>query len=243
EKGAQPSPLLIVLGREMGDIDLDSFHRVGLILAGKGFLVVSLDLPCHGAELRPGESSGVAGWRTRLTNGENAVAGFTKRAVAVLSYLIEQKYADPKRIAVAGSSRGGFMALHLAAAEPRIAAAIAFAPVTGLRAVREFKGVANDTLVRSLDIMNQAAKLADRAIWISMGHNDTRVDSHHAIDFALNLMKWSGIQEKPMTDSWSGDRIKLTITPSESPDGHSTYRSAHEEAAQWLLTRLSARHE
>jgi len=38
-----------------------------------------------------------------------------------------------------------------------------------------------------------------------------------------------------MTHFWSGDDIRLTVTPSEGAGGHTSYRGAHEDAATWIL--------
>ena len=86
--------------------------------------MVSLDLPAHGADQRPGETRPLVAWRTRLDAGENVVRDFTVR----LSRLIDTLATD--RIALVGTSRGGFMALHGMAADPRVDAVVAFMPVT-----------------------------------------------------------------------------------------------------------------
>ena len=83
--------------------------------------------------------------------------------------------------------------------------------------------------------MTLADKLVDRPIWISIGHNDERVGSGHAIDFALHMMRISVKHKMPMIHFWSGDDIRLTVTPSEGANGHSSYRGAHEDAATWIL--------
>ena len=153
----------------------------------------------------------------------------------MLNHLIRQGATDPERIVAYGPSRGGFLALHFAAVEPRIGTVVAFAPVTDLLALREFQGTVDKAAARSLDVMALAPKLAGRRLFIQMGHNDLRVGGHHAIDFALRLMKLSPDHMKPMQGIWSGDAIKLVITPSENPNGHTTYDGAHHDAADWIL--------
>jgi hypothetical protein len=49
------------------------------------------------------------------------------------------------------------------------------------------------------------------------------------------MMKISVRHRQPMTHFWSGDDIRLTVTPSEGANGHSSYRGAHEDAATWIL--------
>lgn len=237
EAGERPAPTILVFG---GGMRAGLEGRSGTmcwILARHGFLAVALDSPCHGEDQRPGEPYGLAGWRDRLEKGEEFLADFLKKTSSVLNHLIRQRVTDPDRIVAYGPSRGGFLALHFAAAEPRIGTVVAFAPVTDLLALREFQGTRVKAAARSLDVMALAPKLAGRRLFIQMGHNDLRVGGRHAIDFALRLMELSPDHMKPMQGIWSGDALKLVITPSENQNGHTTYDGAHHDAAAWVLRK------
>ena len=235
EAGERPAPTILVFGGGMRSGLEGRSGTMCWILARHGFLAVALDSPCHGEDQRPGEPYGLAGWRDRLENGEEFLADFLKKTSSVLKHLIRKRVTDPERIVAFGPSRGGFLALHFAAVEPRIGTVVAFAPVTDLLALREFQGTAHEAAARSLDVMALAPKLAGRRIFIQMGHNDLRVGGRHAIDFALRLMKLSPDHMKPLQGIWSGDALKLVITPSENPNGHTTYDGAHHDAADWIL--------
>ena len=69
--------------------------------------------------------SGSNGWRNFMLKRHKVVA---------------KGYTDPRRVAAIGISRGGFLACHLAAAEPRIKVIAAISPLVDLMALREFKG-------------------------------------------------------------------------------------------------------
>ena len=235
EAGKGPAPTVLVFGGGMRAGLEDRSGTLCWILARHGFLSVALDSPCHGEDQRSGEPFGLAGWRDRLEKGEDFLADFLKRTSSVLNHLIRRRVADPGRIVAFGSSRGGFLALHFAAIEPRVGSVVAFAPVTDLLALREFQGTRDQAAARSLDVMELAPKLAGRRLFIQMGHNDERVGGGHAIDFALRVMKLSPYHMKPLQGIWSKDALKLVITPSESRNGHTTYDRAHHDAAAWIL--------
>src|SRR5262245_51250778 len=138
-KPSRPVPTLVVLAHEIaGTLTSNDYNKVGRLLAKNGFLCVALDLPCHGENVLAGEPAGLEGWAARLRKNEDFVADFTKQASAVLDQLVADGFADRDKIAVCGTSRGGFMALHFAGAEPRVRCVAAFAPVTDLAALREF---------------------------------------------------------------------------------------------------------
>ena len=185
----RPQPTLIVLGSTIDQtLGSEYYRQCGNQLArGAGWLCVSIDLPCHGKEVREGESAGLSGWRQRAEAGEDFVALFNQRLSAVLDYLIENRYTKAHQIAVCGTSRGGFLAIQFAAADRRVGAAAGFAPVTDLAALNEFRGVEQHSMVQKLSLANQATALADRHVWIGIGDQDQRVSTDRAIELARAL--------------------------------------------------------
>ena len=230
EKPNAPAPTIFVFATNLEQsLSNDDFYKVGRILAQDGFLGVSLDIPCHGADVRRGEQpERLEGWRTRLEAGEDIVAIFTAHASAVLDYLVEEGYTDTQRVAACGTSRGGFIALHFAAADARIKAVAAFAPVTNLLALREFIGMERDATSNSLALINHAKELVGRAMWLCIGNNDNRVNTDDAIAFTRRVVNDSvaqGVQAN----------VELHVIASE---GHGIHATAHEEAAAWLRQQV-----
>jgi dienelactone hydrolase len=239
-RGPRPAPLMFMFGGERrGELEGEGSNLVGWLLAQHGFAQASLDIPCFGDDARPGEPAGMSGWRARLEKGEPLFAAFQEQVRSVVGQLARDGTVDPERVGVCGVSRGGFVALHVGAAEPRMRFIAVFAPVTDLLALREFHGIADPAPARALDVMTLADKLRDRPLWISIADQDERVDSRHAIEFALHMMRISARHRMPMTHFWSGDDIRLTVTPSEGANGHSSYRGAHEDAAAWILRQYA----
>ncbi len=209
-----PAPTLFVFSATIEESLGDPYYRqCGNALAAKGFLCVSLDLPGHGLDQRHDEPRGLEAWRFRSDRGEDFVTPFTQQARGVLSYLIQAGYSDPERVAACGTSRGGFMALQMAAVEPRIRATACFAPVTALPALREFRGATNGEHVDALSLATRAEALAGRALWLVIGDRDERVGTDHAIAFARRVTRLSLAKGQPAD-------VTLLVLP--EPKGHTT---------------------
>ncbi len=188
-----PAPTMIVF--DPGTVERLSdpyYQRRYQILVEEGYLCVAVDFPCQGRDERPGEPKSLDCWRHRIEHGKEAFnADFNARINKVLDHLIEEGYTDPKKVVVAGSSSGGFLALHYVAHDSRIRGGAVVVPVTDLAALREFEGMQKHPAVRALALTEQAEKLADRSIWVLMGDRDARVATGAAIQFAQAVWKVS----------------------------------------------------
>ncbi|MDB6094862.1 MAG: esterase [Verrucomicrobia bacterium] len=196
---------------------------------GEDFWCVTLDLPCHGQDRRPDEPGSMHGWEFRLAHGEPFVAGFVDRASHLLDYFVQSGWSDPKRVGVFGTSRGGFLALQFAAADRRIGQVAAFAPVTDLAVIEEFKTMAADPRLAQLDVRRQVEALSDRRLWVVIGNHDERVDTSRTIDFVTQLLTSAGKRGQPFD-------IELHV---ETAAGHSIAENAYVRAARWLKGEIS----
>jgi dienelactone hydrolase len=229
EKRDRPAPTLFILASSVEDsLGSEDFAKVGRLLLSKGFICVSVDMPCHGLDQKAAEPGGLAGWRFRLEKGEDLVGTLTKSLSAVLDHLIQAGYTDEHKVAVAGTSRGGFMALHFAAAESRVRFSAAFAPVTDLLALSEFAGTKQVTPAGALDLRRHAGKLAGRSVWLCIGNDDQRVGTDQAIAFTRKVVAASVSAKKPAD-------VELHVMPTI---GHRIHATAHEEAAAWFAKRF-----
>ncbi len=117
------------------------------------------------------------------------------------------------------------MALHFAAADPRVGAVAAFAPVTDLLQLSEFAGMPDDHRARAIATHRIADKLVDRPLWMTIGAADHRVSTDRAIEFLRRLGEHAEARGRlPMAE--------LHIVASE---GHTIPDSSYPEAARWLL--------
>jgi len=235
DRPAQPAPTLFVL---QGSLEVARrepiYTEVARRMAPHGFISVLLDAPVHGEDQRPDEPAELAGWRTRLERGENFIEGFTAKARAVLDYLVQERYADPARVAACGTSRGGFLAFHLAAAEPRIRCIGGIAPVSDLIALREFHGTSHPRQAEALALTTLAPRLAGRPAWVTIGNHDTRIDTERVIAFTRALVQAgaaAGKDDAPVP-------VELIVNATA---GHRSTPRDHELLAAWLLEQFGTR--
>ena len=227
-KGPAPTLFLFASGAN-STLAMQDYGRVGSLLHAQGWNVISLDVPCHGADVKKGEQADSLGsWAARVAHGENIAAEFSARVNKVLDHLVKAGVADPDRIAAAGISRGGFMAFQAAAANPRIRAVAGFAPVTYLPALSEFSGLKGNALAEQLSLENVAEKLAGGAAWIMIGDHDGRVSTERATAFAKALKQAAEKKKLPA-------RVDLHVVP---VPGHTSLPEWHDQAAVWLASAL-----
>jgi dienelactone hydrolase len=230
DKPASPAPTVFVFAHEqVGTLTSPDYNKVGQLLARQGFISVSLDVPAHGNDNKEHNANGLVSWPERIARGDDLVGGFTARCSKVLDHLIKEGYTDPKRVAVAGTSRGGFLALHFVAIEPRVRCVAAFAPVTELLALSEFNNTKDPSKVKALDVSHVADKLAGRPAWLCIGNNDQRVGTDRAIAFTREVVRESVKQKKPAA-------IELHVT---TVVGHTSHPTAHDEAAAFIASKLA----
>jgi poly(3-hydroxybutyrate) depolymerase len=219
----RPAPTLIFLSTSLESTFNTTYGGIPRLAHDAGWIVVSLDVPGHGRDIRGDEfdNAGMYTWRARLAGGENIVETFTRRLSAVVTLLVASGDADASRVFVGGISRGGFMALHAAAADPRIAAVVALAPVTELDVLMEFIGSADTSRT---DVSQQAAALAGRPVWITIGTHDDRVDTAACLRFAEAVASAAARGGKT-------SRLELHVRQAES---HTYPSDAEPQAAAWL---------
>jgi len=233
-KAAKPSPVIFVFATTAQDsLGTGTYNQTASALVERGFIAVSLDLPGHGDDAMPGEPNALAAWRKRIEQGDNFLPGFLAKARGVLDYLVAEGYADPKRVVASGTSRGGFIAMHFAASDPRVGCVAAFAPVTDLLCLNEFSGMQGNQTATSLALVNYADKLADRSLWICIGNNDRRVGTDSAIAFSRAVVKAAFARSLPA-------KVDLHVVNGlPHAQGHLVHAGAYKDAANWILGQVS----
>jgi alpha-beta hydrolase superfamily lysophospholipase len=181
-----------------------------------GWAALTFDLPGHGAS-------------------EPMSGGAVDDVIAMAGLLGLQEGVDADRVAVRGSSLGGFLAVCAAAASPGIAGVIAICPaseehlVRGLRRgkleMRVGDSVALEAWLLAQDIGDAVERIASRPLILMHAEGDTQIPSDHS----------SELYER------AGEPRKLIIAPGGA---HGTIQHDPELqgiALRWLERELAAR--
>lgn len=226
---AGPAPTLFVF---QGDIDTAQkeliYTEVARLMGPAGFLSVLIDAPAHGDDRRQNEPAELLGWRYRVERGEDLVGDFVGRCQAVLDHLVKAGMSDPERVAAVGTSRGGFLAFHLAAADPRVRCVGGMAPVTDLLMLREFNGLPDLSAANRFALVRLSARLQNRPVWLSIGNRDERVGTEATIAFSRALI--ASATPTP------GSNVPVTLLVHDG-EGHRSTATDHQRLAQWLLAQ------
>lgn len=194
-----------------------------------GHRAASFDLPAHGERVDD-RGTGIDGMCARFLAGEDPFVQFAKDGTAVIDQLIERGEAQAGQIVAAGTSRAGYCSLRLAAADRRVAAVAAFAPVTDWRVLREFAAVRDRDDVAGLALEHHAKGLAGRAVYVAIGNHDLRVGTDACARFVSKLAEIEGTPE-------GKSRLQFLIV--DDSEGHSLDNRWRERGAQFLLDAVS----
>ena len=230
ERQAKPAPLLLMIQGSLETALAEPLYtETARLLAQKGFITVLIDAPAHGPDARPGEKAELAAWSERIGSGEDLLADFLTRVRALLDTLVQRGVADPRRMAVAGTSRGGFLAFHIAAHEPRVRCVAGISPVTELLRLREFDSCAQKDSAEKLSLVHLAPRLVSKPAWICIGNHDQRVGTDAAIAFARRVTA-ANLEHNGQAP------VDLVV---HSTPGHRSTKQDHQLLAAWLEQEMA----
>jgi dienelactone hydrolase len=206
-------------------LDVEPYNGTAQEFLKQGHRVLSFDLPNHGARIdRYGE--GIRGMRNAFVAGHDPFAAFLQDASAVIDRCIAEGLVVPGRIMVCGTSRAGYLALRLLAADSRVAGAAAYAPVTDWRELTEFAADKNRTDVAALALSNFADRFAGKPVFFMIGNHDTRVGTASCCRFYLEVAA-ANVRH-------GFDDAALNFQVQDTP-GHSSQNSWYKAGAAFLL--------
>lgn len=221
---AEPALLMsFASGREKTLFEAPCNHTTDAFLAA-GHRVLSFDYTGHGERIDHfGE--GIHALRNSLVvGGVDPFAIFAADAGAVIDACLRRGVAAFGRIAVSGTSRGGYLALYLLAHEARLTAAAGFAPVTDWRVLSEFAADVQREEVGGLALVHYAADMVGRPVFMSIGNDDARVGTKDCVALRNALKEVGAEVECILTDD----------------AGHTMGVGGYKRGADFLLCQFAA---
>ncbi len=209
---------------------LDPFNQPVQFLQGQMIRVFSMTLPGHENGLPATEA--IQLWAEDYAHKKDPINEFLKSFDKALDFAIENQFVNPEKMAVGGLSRGGFIALHAAAREPRLKYVVAFAPITELHKVKEFAPLQDDPKVRSLDAIHLSPALSHTHIRIHIGNRDTLVSTPSSFEFAMSVV------EEAHKKNLRSAKMEYFLHPSIGHKGHGTPPEIFRQGADWIASSL-----
>lgn len=231
DQGSKPAVLFFALSAHMS-LFVDPFNQAVLRLSQQGIRVFSWDLPFHGIDQDPNEA--MRQWADEFVHNPAFVSDFIALCQENVSYLIEEGYVIPHQLAVAGLSRGGFIATHLAARDKRIQTVLGFAPLTRPQPLEEMEGMTLDRF-ENCALSSWVDELVHIRLRFYMGNRDTRVSTDACYDFIRLLT------ESAFAKGIRSPQVELILYPSIGYKGHGTPTAIFYEGADWIKRQLIAK--
>jgi hypothetical protein len=228
-----PLPALFYFALSAEDsLGLDPFNQPAAYLSSLPMRIFSMTLPGHENHLPPKQALNF--WASEIAQGRNPIVEFVEKIKLAVETLLDQNILIPDRIAVAGLSRGAFIATHAAASIDQFRWILGFAPLTDLSLAKEFQELHQDPLVKSLKLEYCIPSLIDRALRYYIGNHDTRVSTRKCFDFVETFAQVA------FDSTIRSSQIELIIGPSIGHDGHGTSKDVFHDGAQWIAKKLGA---
>ncbi|MCX5659305.1 MAG: prolyl oligopeptidase family serine peptidase [Planctomycetota bacterium] len=199
-----------------------------------GHRALAFDMPHHGQRIAPWKKQGIEGFVEAMRAGVDSFVIHTEDAKAAIDEALKRGLARPGRIAAAGTSRGGYCALRLAAADPRVDAVAAYAPVVDWWFLTEFAADRERPEVAKLALTHFIPALAGRPAWMAIGNEDRRVNTVACIEFALALARAGEAVAAQGPAAAPGLAFHLV----DGEKGHTLSNAWRTAGAEFLLKRM-----
>lgn len=198
-------------------LSLPPYNSPVTFLQNEALRIFSFTIPGHEEGLNKFDA--MTYW---ASSGPSLIEDFIDRTSKTIEWLIETEVIDASRSALCGLSRGGFIASHLAAKLKKIPILLAFAPITQITELEEFR---QRSEFEPLNLENQIDPLCFlKNIRFYIGNRDIRVGTEACFHFIRKMA------EKKIKNL----SVELFITQSIGREGHGTSPETFKEGSLWL---------
>lgn len=224
--GPLPALIYFALSKEES-LGQDPFNQPVQFLQNHRIRVFSYTIPFH--EHKKDHSHAMHLFKEEIKKNPDFLNHLISEYSNSIQSLIDEKIIDPKRIYVAGLSRGAFIATHLAAKNPLIQTILGFAPLTDLSVLNENE-TPFDYSPYNLSALKE--KLYHKKIRFYIGNHDTRVHTDSCYQFLRNVTETAYLHRSRSPD------IELMMTASVGHKGHGTLPHIFEDGIRWLVSQI-----
>jgi pimeloyl-ACP methyl ester carboxylesterase len=211
-------------------LGVDPYNQPAVYLSSLPLRIFSIDIPGHGKELSSQDALGR--WTDIFQQGTNLIAESAERVSTCIADLIVKNIIIREKCAVAGLSRGAFLATHVAARCADVRWILGFAPLTKLSFAKEFDEIKDSPAVRDANLENLTPLLLERTLRFYIGNCDQRVGTRNCFDFIEKL------SQEMYAARIRSPTVELFINPSIGFQGHGTAKHIFHHGAQWLASQL-----
>lgn len=198
---------------------------------GPNVRVFSASLPFH--EKGQDKNKAISFWAKSLEEDRYDLRDFLEKLKLTIDHLITEGWIDPHYLAVAGLSRGGFLATHLSALHPAIKTLVAFAPVTDLLVLEDFSHFKENARLTSkaehLSLFTLTEKLTHlRQIRFYISNRDEKVSTDSCYHWIRAMAEH--VHEKRAKHC----HVELVLTSPIGFKGHGTSDLIFKEGAELI---------
>lgn len=219
EAGPAPTLLYFAIGGQES-LDLEPFCQPVNYFLEKGGRAISFDIPYHGDGYDKNEA--MHHWRKAMIEHPDFVEIFLENC----KYTLENT-PNLQPLGVAGLSRGGFLAVHLASRMKHLQDIVTYAPLTQLDALQDLHTVPQE-VIQKWSLLSCIDKLVDKRMLCCIGSDDLRVST----DACYKFFRESVLKSKEQ--GVRSPQMEMRITPSAGFKGHGTLPPVFRGGIDWL---------
>lgn len=225
EMGPMPALFYFALAGEES-LSLDPYCQPVTFADQLPLRCFSFTLPFHESTYQ--RSHAMKLWSEGLLESSSWLEEFLNQSLANIDFLIQSGAVDKHHIAVGGLSRGGFVALQLAARHPSIGIVLCHAPLIELPAHKSFESLRHAKTLQPYRSEALIPGLLHKKLFFLIGNRDTCVSTEFCCTFVQDLA------EAMYANGKRSPSVELYLFPSIGHQGHGTPPEVFRKGIKWL---------